>query len=114
MSIPNITTKHFWNARKVIEVCCDNDLYTCGDNESYNKMLNRVNACSPTTKNLYLIALDIRNIAEIRSQYSWLVERIRNAILDENEEQYQIALNLATKTVRKYIDYKAAIMRGLY
>lgn len=67
MSIPNITTKRFWSARKIIEVCCENELYTCGDNESYNKMLNRVNACSPTTENLYLIALDISNHSKIKN-----------------------------------------------
>lgn len=58
--------------------------------------------------------MSAKNIAEIRSQYSWLVRRMRSAILNENEEQYQTALNLTIKTVRKYIDYKAAIMRGLY
>lgn len=58
--------------------------------------------------------ISAKNITEIKSQYSWLVRRMRNAVLDKNEEQYQIALNLTMETVRKYIDYKIAIMRGLY
>lgn len=58
--------------------------------------------------------ISAKNIAEIRNQYSWLVRCMKSAILDENEEQYQTAFNLARKTVRKYIDYKTAIMRGLY
>lgn len=66
MSIPNITVKRFWNARNVKEVCIDNKLYTCGDNESYNAMLNRVDECSPTTENLYLIAVDIAKHSTFR------------------------------------------------
>lgn len=58
--------------------------------------------------------ISVKNIAEIRSQYSYLVKCMESAFLDENKEQYQNALNQTMKTVLKYIDYKTAIMRGLY
>lgn len=67
MKTPKITVKRFWNAREVREVCIDNELYTCGDNESYDAMLNQVNTCSPSTENLYLIALDISNHSKLKN-----------------------------------------------
>ena len=47
----------------VRSMCCECDLYSCGDNEQYDKMLRMVNALSDkqiiTGADLYPIALDI-------------------------------------------------------
>ena len=60
MKTPNITVNRQWSASKVRQVCIDNDLYTCGDNEDYSNMLDCVRDSYPDTENLYLIAMDIQ------------------------------------------------------
>ena len=60
MKIPNITINRQWAASRVRQVCIDNDLYTCGDNEDYSNMLDCVRNSYPDAENLYLIAMDIQ------------------------------------------------------
>ena len=60
MNTPNITVNRQWSARKVRQVCIDNDLYTCGTNQDYDHMLDWVRRLYPNTDNLYFIAEDIQ------------------------------------------------------
>ena len=55
-----ITRNRRWGRDTVREACIRNDLYTCGDNEAYNKMLDMVERTAPTTKAMYLVAKDIQ------------------------------------------------------
>jgi len=61
---PNITAKRFWTAMRVCQACINNSLYTAGDCEEYEQMLDRVQSCEPTIENLYLIAEDIQQHSE--------------------------------------------------
>ena len=55
-----ITRNRSWSSSSVREACVRNDLYTCGDNEAYSKMLDMVERTEPTTKAMYLVAKDIQ------------------------------------------------------
>ncbi len=59
MGIPKIKANRFWDMESVRGACVKNNLYTCGDCEEYDHMLNLVKMFKPTTKNLYVIAEDI-------------------------------------------------------
>lgn len=54
-----VTRNRSWYADRVRQACIRNDLYTRGDNEAYNKMLDLVDRTEPTTKAMYLVAKDI-------------------------------------------------------
>ncbi|MCI9505767.1 MAG: hypothetical protein HFF62_04145 [Oscillospiraceae bacterium] len=60
MNTPKITANRFWTPHSVRQTCITHDLYTGGDCEEYEKMLDRVRNCEPTTENLYVIAKDIQ------------------------------------------------------
>lgn len=60
MKTPNITVNRTWTASRVRQTCINNDLYTAGDCEEYEQMLDRVRDSEPTTESLYLTALDIQ------------------------------------------------------
>ena len=55
-----ITRNRMWDSDTVRRACIRNDLYTCGDNEAYSKMLDMVDRTGPTTKAMYLVAKDIQ------------------------------------------------------
>ena len=57
-----IETKH-WNIESVRRACIRNDLFTAGDCEEYDHMLNWVTRLYPNTEN-------IQYIAEIIDKYS--------------------------------------------
>ena len=59
MKTPTITTKRQWCANDVYTVCVRNGLYTCGDNEEYDAMLNSIDELEPTPENIYQVAKDI-------------------------------------------------------
>lgn len=59
MKQPKITIKREWNAGHVRATCIRNRLYTCGDNEAYNNMLESVRDLEPTPENIYRVAKDI-------------------------------------------------------
>ena len=59
MNTPTITAKRKWNYSGVRRVCIENRLYTRGDCDSYENMLDRVDKMEPTVENIYLIAKDI-------------------------------------------------------
>ena len=59
MKIPSIAASRHWSAASVRQVCIDNDLYTCGDNDDYEAMLDFVNHAYPDVENLYLVAKNI-------------------------------------------------------
>lgn len=60
MKTPNITVNRLWSGMSVRQTCIKHDLYTCGDNEDYEHMLNWVERLYPNTENLYFIAEDIQ------------------------------------------------------
>lgn len=64
MRTPNITENKFWDAESVREMCIRHRLYTCGDSEEYEHMLNWVSRLYPNTENLYFIAKDIKEHSE--------------------------------------------------
>lgn len=55
----NITVNRRWSTSRVREVCIENDLYTCGDNEEYEHMLSWVKRLYPNVENLHFIAENI-------------------------------------------------------
>ena len=57
--MPEITVNRMWTVQSVMGVCIQNQLYTKGDSEQYERMLDRVRNLYPSTENLYLIAKDI-------------------------------------------------------
>ena len=59
MKTPKITENKHWSPASVRKACIDNDLYTRGDNEDYEHMLDWVRRLYPNTENLYFIAEDI-------------------------------------------------------
>ena len=60
MKTPNIAVNRRWSGMSVRQTCIKHDLYTCGDNEDYEHMLNLVERLYPNTENLYFIAEDIQ------------------------------------------------------
>ena len=60
MKTPNIAVNRRWSGMSVRQTCIKHDLYTCGDNENYEHMLNWVERLYPNTENLYFIAEDIQ------------------------------------------------------
>ena len=60
MKPPNIADNRRWSGMSVRQTCIKHDLYTCGDNEDYEHMLNWVERLYPNTENLYFIAEDIQ------------------------------------------------------
>ena len=62
-----ITRNRRWGRDTVREACIANHLYTCGDNEAYNKMLDMVERTSPTTKAMYLVAKDIQEHSDMQT-----------------------------------------------
>jgi len=50
-----------WSVESVRETCIRNRLYTCGDNEDYEKMMDRVTETefNPTLEDIYEAARDI-------------------------------------------------------
>lgn len=57
--MPEITVNRMWTVQSVMDVCIQNQLYTKGDSEQYECLLDRVRNLYPSTENLYLIAKDI-------------------------------------------------------
>lgn len=53
-----------WTMESVRKVCVDNDLYTCGGNEEYGRMLDRVKEVYPNTEGIHAIAEDIMEHSE--------------------------------------------------
>lgn len=60
MNTPNIKTNRSWTRHTVRQTCIKHELYTCGDNEDYEHMLNWVSRLYPNTENMYFIAEDIQ------------------------------------------------------
>lgn len=61
MKTPNITINRHWSPMRVRETCIKHDLYTCGDNEEYQHMLQCVGSLPyPNIEDLYRIAEDIQ------------------------------------------------------
>ncbi len=62
MKTPNITVNRFWTPHSVRQTCIAHDLYTGGDCEEYERMLDLVGQFrdNPSPENLYVIAKDIQ------------------------------------------------------
>lgn len=50
------TETKLWSMDSVRRACIKNDLFTLGDNEEYEQMLNQVESLYPSTENIQLIA----------------------------------------------------------
>lgn len=59
MTTPKITTKRIWSHSSVYTTCVCHNLYTRGDNEEYDAMLNSIDKLEPTPENIYQVAKDI-------------------------------------------------------
>ena len=59
MKTPKITENKYWTPASVRRICIENDLYTRGDNEDYEHMLDWVSRLYPNVENLHFIAEDI-------------------------------------------------------
>ncbi len=62
--LPKIEEFKRWSADSVRKVCIENNLYTAGDNEDYEHMLDWVGRLYPSTENIYFIADDIYRHSE--------------------------------------------------
>lgn len=62
MNTLNITVNRFWTPHSVPQTCITHDLYTGGNCEEYERMLDSVNQFrdNPAPENLYVIAKDIQ------------------------------------------------------
>ena len=60
-----------WSMERVRNFCIKHDYYTCGDNESYSKMLWYVEEHSknPTIHDLYTVAIDIMDNSYLDESY---------------------------------------------
>ena len=58
-NLPTISTERRWSVSSVMAACKKNNLYTCGDNQEYERMLSAVYCMQPTHENLYKVACDI-------------------------------------------------------
>ena len=54
-----IVERRIWSMGDIRKVCIDNELYTRGTNEEYDKMLEHAEKLEPFAENLYIIAKDI-------------------------------------------------------
>ena len=59
-----IVERRFWTTSDIRKVCIDNDLYTSGTNEEYEKMFKLAESLEPFAENLYLVAKDIEKHSE--------------------------------------------------
>lgn len=56
---PEIEVEDRWSSEDVRHLCIKHELYTEGDTRAYSKMLDMVDELTPTTANIYKVALDI-------------------------------------------------------
>lgn len=56
--------KRIWTLEKVRSMCIKENLYTCGENKSYSKMLIFVSRHEPTDENILRVAKDIFDNSE--------------------------------------------------
>ena len=75
--MPEITVNRMWTVGSVMDVCIQNQLYTRGDREDYERLLNRVINLYPSTENLYLIAKDIyeHSVEQTITNVMYLLEK---------------------------------------
>lgn len=60
MTTPTITKTPYWTPASVRSACIKNDLYDCGYDRSYNRMLEMVeNTPHPTDADIWMVAKDI-------------------------------------------------------
>ena len=65
--IPKITARRTWSRYSVINACIRNDLYTLGENEEYERMLNMVDEMYPDINAIYMVAKDICKHSECQT-----------------------------------------------
>ena len=61
----NIRVDRMWDSSDIRTMCIHHNYYTCGSNEEYLPMLNKVDEMSPTPENIYEIAKDICEHSDI-------------------------------------------------
>lgn len=61
---PEIEVEDRWSSEDVRYLCIKHKLYTEGDTRAYSKMLDMVDELTPTTANIYKVALDIAKHSE--------------------------------------------------
>lgn len=66
-----IVLQERWSMDRVRNFCIEHDYYTCGDNDSYSKMLWYVEEHSknPTIDDLYTVAMDIMKHSDLGDSY---------------------------------------------
>lgn len=95
MKYMNYKETKTWSASDIREMCIANDLYTCGDCESYNRMLTFVRKNKPTKKNILWVANDIFEHSNIEEKMNIYGE-------DESGIFENILFNIANKIMSFY------------
>jgi len=89
MKVPKIKVNRQWSAARVRQVCVDNGLYTRGNNQQYEGMLDYVRDSYPDTESLYLVAMDILTHSDEQTvtNIMYLLEKGAVAMTFEIEEE---------------------------
>ncbi len=81
MNIPEIKETRIWDSDTVKYCCIRNEMYTCGSNKDYERMLDMVNQMIPTVDNLYVIAKDIAEHSDNQTITTAMFLLMREAIV---------------------------------
>ena len=79
--IPDITIEQRWHRDDVRRTCIEQNWYTCGDCEAYEKMLDMVEHTTPTTENIYRVAKDICDHSEYQTISNVMFGLMHDAVL---------------------------------
>lgn len=89
--LPNIIATRKWSPESVMETCQRNNLYTCGDNWEYRRMLSGVFYSNPTYVNLYKTACDIQKHSENQSIENVMFILEREAVITTFEIEERVS-----------------------
>ena len=75
-----------WHPERVRECCIENEWYTRGNYEQYDKMLDYVRDSKPTIENVFTVAKDIYDHSDFDSRYDAEDEIIEAIMFHLNSE----------------------------
>lgn len=97
LNIPTVYTSTHWTPDSVRGCCIECDYYTKGDNTDYSWMLTFVGEASPTTENVYAVALDIVLHSDVKDRYCCSTDEAIEAVM---YELYQRAISTTVEIER--------------
>lgn len=76
----NIVETSIFDTRDIRNMCINRNLYTCGNNEDYSRMLNFAANADVTMENLFTIADDIAKHSDLNAYGCTYRESVENFI----------------------------------